>query len=63
MMKIRKSPRSENPSIKLHLAEQEILNKGNQKCRRIAYRIPYRMHPLYTQKEFHIYRKELSSTL
>ena len=49
--KIRKSPRSENSSIKLYLTEQEISNKSNQKCRRIAYRIPYRMHPLLTKKK------------
>ena len=53
-MKIRKSPRSENSPIKLYLIEKEIFNKRNQKCRRIAYRIRYRMHRLYTWKEFHI---------
>ena len=51
---IRKSPRSENSSIKLYLTVQEILNKGNQRCGRIASKIPCRMPCLYTQKEFHI---------
>ena len=51
---IRKNPRSENSSIKLYLTVQEILNKGNQRCGRIASQIPCRMPCLHAQKEFHI---------